>query len=101
MCLDESVQAQMREFGTGATKEMCSQNERNVEGNRMTMSATCKLGQTTMKTQSVMTFNGNAAYHMEGTATWKHVSRTTVLTFYCEIPFFSRIPRNERLQLID
>ena len=30
MCLDESVQAQMREFGMGATKEMCSQNDRNV-----------------------------------------------------------------------
>jgi len=70
MCLDESVQAQMREFGTGATKDMCSQNERNVEGNRMTMSATCKLGQTTMKTQSVMTFSGNTAYHMDGTATY-------------------------------
>ncbi|MEO8740867.1 MAG: DUF3617 family protein [Casimicrobiaceae bacterium] len=70
MCLDESVQAQMREFGMGATKEMCSQNERKVESNRMTMSATCKLGQTTMKTQSVMTFASNTAYHMEGTASY-------------------------------
>ena len=68
MCLDESVQALMREFGMGAAKNMCSQNERKVEGNRMIMSATCNLGQTTMKTQSVMTFDGNTAYHMEGSA---------------------------------
>jgi hypothetical protein len=70
MCLDESVQAQMREFGMGAAKELCSQNERTVDGNKMTMSATCKLGQTTMKTSSVMTFFGNASYHMDGTATY-------------------------------
>lgn len=70
MCLDESVQAQMREFGMGAARELCSQNERTVEGNRMTMTATCKLGPTTMKTSSVMTFNGNASYHMDGTATY-------------------------------
>ncbi len=70
MCLDESVQAQMREFGMGAAKEMCSQNERNVQGNKMTMTATCQLGPTTMKTSSVMTFNGNTSYHMDGTATY-------------------------------
>ena len=70
MCLDESVQAQMREFGMGQAKDMCTQDERNVEGNRMTMSATCKDGQTTMKAKSVMTFNGNTAYHMDGTATY-------------------------------
>ncbi len=70
MCLDESVQAQMREFGMGATKEMCSQSDRSFAGNKMTMTATCKLGQTTMKTNSVMTFNGNTSYHMDGTATY-------------------------------
>jgi hypothetical protein len=70
MCLDESVQAQMREFGMGATKEICSQNDRKFEGNKMTMNATCKLGQTTMKTSSVMTFNGNTSYHMDGTAAY-------------------------------
>jgi hypothetical protein len=70
MCLDESVQAQMREFGMGAAKELCSQSDRSFEGNKMTMTATCKLGQTTMKTSSVMTFFGNASYHMDGTATY-------------------------------
>jgi len=70
MCLDETVQAQMREFGMGAAKEMCSQNERTVTGNKMTMNATCKLGPTTMKSSSVMTFNGTTSYHMDGSATY-------------------------------
>jgi hypothetical protein len=68
MCLDESVQAEMREFSLGVAKEMCSQNERKVEGNRMTVSATCKLGPTTMKTHSVMVFTGNTSYHTDATA---------------------------------
>jgi hypothetical protein len=70
MCLDDSVQAEMREFGMGVAKEMCSQSDRRMEGNRMTITATCKLGPTTMKTSSVMVFNGNTSYHTEGTATY-------------------------------
>lgn len=70
MCLDESVQAEMREFSMGVAKEMCTQNERRVEGNRMTIKATCKLGPTTMKTESVMVFNGNSSYHTEGSASY-------------------------------
>jgi Protein of unknown function (DUF3617) len=70
MCLDDTVQAEMREFGMGVAKEMCSQSDRHLEGNRMTITATCKLGPTTMKTQSVMVFNGNTSYHTEGTATY-------------------------------
>ena len=70
MCLDDSVQAQMREFGMGVAKEMCTQNPPNVEGNKMTVSATCKLGPTTLKSLSVTTFNGNASYHMDSSATY-------------------------------
>jgi hypothetical protein len=68
MCLDESVQAEMREFSLGVAKEMCSQNDRKIEGNRMTVSATCKLGPTTMTTHSVMLFSANTAYHTTATA---------------------------------
>jgi hypothetical protein len=70
MCLDESVQAEMREFGLGVAKEMCSKSDRRVEGNRLTMDAVCKLGVTTMTTHSVMTFTGNTAYHTQGSATY-------------------------------
>ena len=70
MCLDQSVQAEMREFGLGVAKEMCSKSDRRVEGNRLTIDAVCKLGTTTMTTHSVMTFSGNTAYHTEGSATY-------------------------------
>ena len=70
MCLDESVQAEMRDFSLNVAKEMCTQSERRVEGNRMTVKATCKLGPTTMKTESVMVFSGNTAYHTEGKASY-------------------------------
>jgi Protein of unknown function (DUF3617) len=70
MCLDDSVQAQMREFSMGVAKEMCAQNDRTIEGNRMTVTATCKLGPTTMKTRSVMVFTGNTSYHTDATASY-------------------------------
>ena len=70
MCLDETVQAEMRDFSMNVAKEMCTQNERRIEGNRMTVKATCKLGPTTMKTESVMVFSGNTAYHTEGKASY-------------------------------
>jgi hypothetical protein len=70
MCLDESVQAEMREFGLGVAKELCSKSDRRVEGNRLIIDAVCKLGVTTMTTHSVMTFSGNTAYHTEGSATY-------------------------------
>jgi len=70
MCLDESVQAQMREFGLGVAKELCSKSDRRVEGNRLIIDAVCKLGVTTMTTHSVMTFSGNTAYHTDASATY-------------------------------
>ena len=70
MCLDDSVQAQMREFRMGVAKEMCTENDQRVEGNRMTVKVSCKLGPTTMKTTSVMVFSGNTAYHTESTASY-------------------------------
>lgn len=70
MCLDESVQAEMREFGLGVARELCSKSDRRVEGDRLIIDAVCKLGVTTMTTRSVMTFSGNTAYHTEGSATY-------------------------------
>ncbi|HEY2863339.1 MAG TPA: DUF3617 family protein [Casimicrobiaceae bacterium] len=65
MCLDDSVQAQMREFGLGVAKELCSKSDRRVDGDRLIIDAVCKLGPTTMTTHSVMTFSGNTAYHTD------------------------------------
>ncbi len=70
MCLDESVQSEMREFGLGVAKELCPKSDRRLEGNRLVIDAVCKLGVTTVTTHSVMTFSGNTAYHSEGSATY-------------------------------
>jgi len=70
MCLDDSVQAEMREFGMGVAKSMCSQNERNFDGTRMVMSAVCRMGTSTITSRTVMTFKGNTAYHAEGSASF-------------------------------
>jgi hypothetical protein len=70
MCLDESVQSQMREFGLGVAKELCTKSDRRLEGNHLTIDAVCKLGQTTMTTHSATVFSGNTAYHTEGSATY-------------------------------
>ena len=70
MCLDESVQAEMREFGLGVARELCSKSDRRLEGNRLIIDAVCKLGVTTMTTHSVMTFSCNTAYYTDATATY-------------------------------
>src|SRR6266849_1159742 len=54
----------------GVAKEMCKQNERHVEGNRMTVKATCKRGTTSLKTDPVMVFSGNTAYHTDSSASY-------------------------------
>jgi hypothetical protein len=70
MCLDDSVQAEMREFGMGVAKSMCSQNERSFDGTRMVTSSVCNMGPSTITSKTVMTFKGNTAYHADGTATF-------------------------------
>ncbi|HXX83490.1 MAG TPA: DUF3617 family protein [Casimicrobiaceae bacterium] len=70
MCLDDSVQAEMREFGMGVAKSMCSQNERSLEGTRMVTTSVCKMGPQTITSKTVMTFKGNTAYHADGSATF-------------------------------
>ena len=70
MCLDDSVQADMREFGMGVAKSMCSQNERTFDGARMITSSVCKIGPSTITSKTVMTFKGNTAYHADGSATF-------------------------------
>ncbi|HKW81009.1 MAG TPA: DUF3617 family protein [Casimicrobiaceae bacterium] len=67
MCLDQSVQAEMREYGMGMAREMCSKSDRRVEGNRVVIDAVCNLGTSTMTTHSVMTYAGDTAFHTDGT----------------------------------
>jgi hypothetical protein len=70
MCLDAALQSQMQEFGMGVAKDMCSQSDRKIDGNRLLINATCNLGTSTMKSQSVMTFVSGVSYHTEMSATY-------------------------------
>jgi hypothetical protein len=70
MCLDAEMQAKMQDFGMGVAKDMCSQTDRHMEGNRLLVTATCKLGESTMKSQSVMTFVSGTSYHTEMSASY-------------------------------
>ena len=70
MCLDETVQASMHDFGMGMAKDLCSQADRKSDGKRLTIDAVCKLGTTVMKSHSEMVFNGTTAYHTEAKATY-------------------------------
>jgi len=70
MCLDDSVQAEMREFGLGVAKTMCARNEHSFDGTRMVVSAVCNMGPTTITSKTVMTFKGNTAYHADNSATF-------------------------------
>jgi hypothetical protein len=68
MCLDDSVQAEMRDFGMGMAKNICSRNDRSFDGTRMVINAVCQMGPTTLTSKSIMTFKGNTAYHTDVTA---------------------------------
>jgi len=70
MCLDDSVQAEMRDFGMGMAKTMCSKNDRSFDGTRMTISSVCQMGPTTLSSRLVMTFKGNTAYHTDVSANY-------------------------------
>ena len=70
MCLDDSVQAEMRDFGMGMAKTMCSKNDRSFDGTRMTINSVCQMGPTTLTSRLVMTFKGNTAYHTDVSATY-------------------------------
>jgi hypothetical protein len=69
-CLDASVQKEMAGFGEGMRKEMCSKSTMKREGNRYVGEAECTLGNTTMKSRSVMTLTGDAGYRTEVKATY-------------------------------
>src|SRR5207253_411147 len=63
MCLDAQVQKEMMEMGMGMMQSMCTRKDMRVDGNKIIGSSECKMGETTMRSNSVTTFNGNAGYH--------------------------------------
>jgi hypothetical protein len=69
-CIDASVQKEMAGFGEGMRKEMCSKSTMKREGNRYVGESECMLGNTTMKSRSVMTLTGDSSYRTEARATY-------------------------------
>ena len=63
LCLDEATDALSLRYGLGLAKDQCSQMEIKGSGHEFTIRSTCVIGQYRVTTQSVMTFDGNTAYH--------------------------------------
>ena len=63
LCLDEATDALSLRYALGLAKERCSQMEIKRSGREFTIRSTCDIGQHRITTQSVMTFDGDTAYH--------------------------------------
>jgi hypothetical protein len=70
LCLDASVQQDMIKMSSGVMQGMCSKHDLKISGSRITGEAICKLGISTMKSQSVMTMSGDSAYRTVSHATF-------------------------------
>ena len=70
ICLDASLQQDMIRMSTGMMLGMCSKFDTKYVGNTFSGEATCKLGDSTMKSKSVMTMTGDTAYRTEAHASF-------------------------------
>jgi hypothetical protein len=70
LCLDASVQQDMIRMASGAMQGMCSKHDVKYSGNKITAEGICKIGDSTMKSQSVMTMSGDTAYRTVAHATF-------------------------------
>lgn len=70
ICLDASTQKAMLDMGAGMQKEMCARMDMRREGAKYITDAECKLGDSSVKSHSVMTMIGDSAYRTESTATF-------------------------------
>lgn len=70
MCLNDAVMEQMMKMGQGISQQMCSKNTSQVSGNKMTASAECKMGGSTITSNTVTTFNGDSSYRTEAKAVY-------------------------------
>jgi len=71
MCLDESVQRDMYQMSMGMMAGMCSKNEIDLSGGKVTANADCNIGVARMRSTSVMTLVGDRAYRTEAHATFE------------------------------
>ena len=70
LCLDASTQKSMLDMGLGMQKEMCSKMETRRDGSKFYTDAECRMGNSLIKSQTVMTMIGDTAYRTEASATY-------------------------------
>jgi hypothetical protein len=70
MCINDSVMELIMKMGQGISQQMCSKNTSQVSGNKMTGSAECKMGGSTISSTSTTTFNGDSSYRTEAKAVY-------------------------------
>jgi Protein of unknown function (DUF3617) len=70
MCINDSVMEQIMKMGQGISQQMCSKNTSQISGNKMTGSAECKMGGSTISSTSTTTFNGDSSYRTEAKAVY-------------------------------
>jgi hypothetical protein len=85
MCLDDSVQKEMFDMGSGAMQGMCSKHDFKLSGNRGTGDFVCDIGGSRMRSKSTMVLSGNTGYRTEIHTTYDppfmgQNESTTVLT---------------------
>jgi Protein of unknown function (DUF3617) len=69
MCINETVQKDMMAFSQTMGAK-CSKNSMRRDGNKYYGEAECAMGNMTVKSQSVTTFTGDAAFRTENRATF-------------------------------
>lgn len=70
MCIDDSVIEPMMKLGQGMAQGMCSKNESSISGNKVTGNVECKIANSTIRSKSVTTFNGDSGYRTETKSTY-------------------------------
>ena len=69
-CTDEAFEAQMQKTAMEQSKTMCSKNDIKRSGNTITSDAVCKIGSTTVTSQSMTTGDFSSAYKVEVKSTF-------------------------------
>jgi hypothetical protein len=70
LCTDDALQKELVTMGAGIRKEMCAKSDLKRDGNRITSTAECKLGESKIVSRAVMTLKGDSAYTTDVTATY-------------------------------
>jgi hypothetical protein len=62
MCTDDALQKEMISIGAGMRRDMCTKNEFKRDGSKITMSSECKVGESKVVSNAVMTLSGDTGY---------------------------------------